>query len=103
MRIHEPFRVVWMNRYRLVTEFLVCTRQLAQEKYPRVLDLGGDELLRHEIHPVPPSADDAEVSLAVQRRQSLLRQVFVQVDDGRPLVGSEAVVDAVDFAFDLRL
>ena len=82
-RAGESLRIVRVDRncpWQLVTR----TGQLAEHQHATVIDLTGDELLGHQVHPVRERAHDTDVGHPVERGHRVQRQGLGHIRDGAP-------------------
>jgi hypothetical protein len=70
--------------------------EAAEDQYPALVDLAGDELLGHEIHSVLERRHDAEITGAIDGGQQIGIHVLVDQHDRRPVRRPKAAVDRDD-------
>ncbi|MDF1501664.1 hypothetical protein [Roseisolibacter sp. H3M3-2] len=100
--LHHAVHVERVDQHRAL-DLLGGTGEAAQHEHALLVDVAGDELLGHQVHPVLQRRHEAQVARTVDRRQLLGARVLAQQHDRRPVGRPPARVDRVDRRRDLVL
>ena len=84
-----------------VGQFPSRPREAAQQEDPRQIILGGDELLRYQVHSVVERTDDAQIGQLIVGADLLMGELPLEVDDGAPVTLGIFPVRPIDQLIDL--